>query len=271
MNVNEHTKAQVMQTNYVLRVSPLGTELVPIEVQRKINQIMLDAKTELSKLDINSSLTINSIEDDDFEDGDTDLDFLEDEVDEANLEWNNTPEENRALLKEVQRVSQMVLIKMSSAGHQTSDPLKAIRSVFPENAEKVYRIVHGDLEPSEELDLTEKALTVFLNHNNNTFITITACYLITCYDVHKLFGLLLAGKTNLDSVLDFLLDEIYGTEFSDLPLDKDILSGTLDFMAQLFNFQFFNTADLPIVDNPMTDLSCLFGEDQKPNLRIIKS
>lgn len=258
-----------MQTDYVLRVRVDEEEKLPKEVQLQINQIILDAKMELSKLNVFSSLTVKS------SDGEFDDEDYEEEGEEDDLSFLDEPDVGMPMSEEfhqeVQRVSEMLLLTMSSPGQTSVDPMKAIRGAFPANAPRVSLALSGDIDVLDELDVTDKALLLFVRHTSEALITIVSTYVLSCYDVHKLFGLLLSGKTDIDSAFAFFQYEIQDSEFEDLPLDKATFVGTLEFIAQLFNFQFFSIDALPEVDNPMTDLGCLFGEPQKPNLRIIKS
>lgn len=269
-----------MQTKYEL-TALIDADLsrYPPDVLAKVNAVLLNAKNELASItSIQSSLVIRNLEkaddDDDTDDDEDDLSYLDEDVLEAEgIAWGRTnfPKLTQQLADEVQRVSELIVIGMSAPGHKTFEPMRAIKSIFPESAPNVAAALAGDIDTLEGLSLTEKALILFLNHSTEAFTTLVVSYLMTCFDLHKMFGLLLSGKTNIDCLLAFLQEELVESDFEDLPLDKELLSNSLDFVADMFNFRFFSVTDLPVVDNPMKDLGCLFGEIQKPNLTIIKS
>lgn len=262
-----------MQTEYVLRVVlPEGSP--GEELEKKINEIVLTAKSQLSALpNLDVALAVQSkpvFGPLDYEE-DEDLSFLDEFSENKEGDWPNINSRDIHLLNEVQRVSELLLRAMSAPGQQTLDPMRVIWSVFPESAQKVHDTMEGELDGLDDLTLTQQALVVFLNHSSVAFTTIVTSYFISSFDLHKMFGLLYVGNTNIDCLLDFVKSEIEADpEFEGLPMNKEILVSTLEFLAEMFNLKFFSLANLPEVTNPMKDLSCLFGNIQKPNLTLIR-
>lgn len=258
-----------MQTEYVLKVVlPNGTPNE--ELEKKLNEIILSSKAQLTAIpNLDVSLTVQSKPIfDPVEEELEDLSFL----DSPDEDWPEISTKDIQLLNEVQSVSELLLRAMSAPGQQTLDPMRVIWSVFPESAQKVQDTIEGDIDAVDDLTLTQQALVVFLNHSSVAFTTIVTSYILSCFDVYKMFGLLYVGNTDIDSLLDFIRNEMEESDdFEGLPMNKDILLSTLEFLAEMFNLKFFSISNLPEVPNPMKDLSCLFGTIQKPNLTVIKS
>ncbi len=174
-----------------------------------------------------------------------------------------------AFTTECDRVADAILARAGRDAYPLPPFMDLIKELFPAEVERVNALLAGTEPLSTEPSLTESALVAVTNIGQEAHSNIIYFSILSRYDLYKLFGLLASHVTDIDSLMERVQSDLNANALDHLILDKGAMQDALDSLACELGFTTFESSELPKLDKPLKDLSCLAGEAPKAKLSLV--